>query len=101
MGETADAAVRRELWEETGLRAGTLTLACVANAIRQNQAGKVDVHYMIAVFATNDFSGELVPGGDASDAAWFGDAARRGLDRTPHLEDAIEKARLALDIARR
>ena len=55
---------------------------------------------MIAVFATNEVSGQLVAGGDASDAGWFGDEARRRLDRTPLLEDAIEKARLALDIAR-
>jgi 8-oxo-dGTP diphosphatase len=100
LGEEAEEAARRELREETGLRAGSVIASGVADAIRRNRSGAIEAHYMIAVFATNEVSGQLAAGGDASDAGWFRDEARRRLDRTPRLEDAIEKARLALDIAR-
>jgi 8-oxo-dGTP diphosphatase len=96
LGETAEEAARRELREETGLLALDLTLGDVASAILEGPDGSVETHYMIAVFACEQFSGSLKAGGDAPDARWFAVEAIAGLKRTPGLEAAIEKARKAL-----
>lgn len=99
-GETAASAARRELKEETGLLALTLTLGDVADGILKNERGAVIAHYMIAVFATRDVEGVLAAASDAAQAGFFGPGERAGLERTPGLEAAIEKARRALDQAR-
>ena len=95
-GETAQEAARRELSEETGLLALDLTLSDVASAILKGPDGAVETHYMIAVFACQQFSGILKAGGDVPDARWFAVEAIPSLTRTPGLEAAIEKARQAL-----
>jgi 8-oxo-dGTP diphosphatase len=96
LGETAVEAAKRELREETGLLALDLTLGDVANAILRGPDGAVETHYMIAVYASDRFSGTLAAGGDAMDAGWFGAEAIAGLKRTPGLGAAIGKARSAL-----
>ncbi len=96
LGETAIEAAKRELHEETGLLASWLTLGDVANAILRDSEGSVEVHFMIAVFATDEVLGFLSPAADAADARWFSAGDRSHLSQTPGLEAAIEKARLAL-----
>jgi 8-oxo-dGTP diphosphatase len=96
LGETAPEAARRELLEETGLLALDLTLSDVADAIVRDSNGAVETHYTIAVYASDRFSGTVAAGGDALEAAWFSVEAAASLERTPGLETAIGKARLAL-----
>jgi ADP-ribose pyrophosphatase YjhB (NUDIX family) len=97
LGETAMDAATRELLEETGLLATDLALGDVADAIRRDAGGAVETHFTIAVYTTERVSGTLAAGADAQDAGWFGPAARMQLERTPGLEQAIERARRALD----
>ncbi len=101
LGETAVAAARRELWEETGLLASDLTLSDVADAIVRDSSGAAVTHYTIAVYAADQVSGTLAAAADAMDAGLFGPEARKRLNRTPGLEAAIARARLALDKGRR
>jgi 8-oxo-dGTP diphosphatase len=96
-GETAMDAARRELEEETGLLASTLTLGDVADGIVKDDEGVVITHYTIAVFAARDVAGEPVAASDAARAAYFGRKERQRLQRTPGLETVIENARLALE----
>jgi 8-oxo-dGTP diphosphatase len=96
LGETAFEAAKRELLEETGLLALELTLSDVADAIVRDSSGAVETHYTIAVYASDRFSGTVAAAGDAVDAAWFNVEAVASLERTPGLETAIGKARLAL-----
>ena len=96
-GEAAADAGRRELEEETGLLASTLTLGDVADAIVRDCGGNTSMHYTIVVFAASGVSGALAASGDATDAGWFGREARKHLKRTPGLEAAIDNARRALD----
>ena len=96
LGETAIEAAKRELGEETGLLASTLTLGDVADAIVKNRGGTVEAHYTIAVFTTNEVSGELRAAADASAAGWFNADERAALSKTPGLELTLEHARLAL-----
>jgi ADP-ribose pyrophosphatase YjhB (NUDIX family) len=70
LGETAEAAARRELAEETGLSVGTLHLAGTVDLIRPDPDGRVRYHYTIIDFAALWVSGEPRAGDDAAETAW-------------------------------
>jgi 8-oxo-dGTP diphosphatase len=99
LGETAAEAARRELKEETGLLALTLTLGDVVDGILKDGAGAVTAHFTIIVFATRDVEGVLAAASDAAAAAFFGPDERMRLQRTPGLDRAIENAKRALERA--
>jgi ADP-ribose pyrophosphatase YjhB (NUDIX family) len=96
-GESAKQAALRELKEETGLLASDLSLGDVVDAIHRDSNGTTQAHYLIVVFGTRDVLGEVTAADDVRDAGWFSPDARTRLKRTPGLETAIEKAKLALD----
>ncbi len=70
LGETAEAAARRELLEEAGLHAGPMHLAANVDSIHRDAAGRVQFHYTILDFAAAWTSGEPVAGDDVSDAVF-------------------------------
>jgi ADP-ribose pyrophosphatase YjhB (NUDIX family) len=70
LGETAEAAARRELLEETGLAVGELQLAGHADAIHRDPDGRVRYHYTILDFTALWRSGEPVAGSDVLAVAW-------------------------------
>jgi len=70
LGETAEAAARRELLEETGLTAGELTLAATIDSIHHDAAGRVRYHYTIIDFAARHAGGDLAAGDDVAEVAW-------------------------------
>ena len=66
-GETLEAALRRELMEETGVRAGSLRY--LGHVERMTN----EWHFVIHDYATEvepDQAGELCAGDDANDARW-------------------------------
>lgn len=71
VGETAEAAARRELLEETGLRVGPMVLAGNVDSIHPDADGRVRFHYTILDFAALWTGGAPVAGGDATDARFF------------------------------
>ena len=71
LGETAEAAARRELREETGVEVGPLTLAATVDSIHPDESGRIRFHYTILDFAALWQGGELKAGGDVTDAAFF------------------------------
>ena len=70
LGETAEEAARRELREEAGLEAGTLTLAANVDSIHRDDDGRVQFHYTILDFAAPWIGGDPSPGDDVSDAVF-------------------------------
>lgn len=70
LGETAEAAARRELAEETGLRVGPLHLAGTVDIIQSDPDGRVRYHYTIIDFTALWEAGELQAGDDAAEAIW-------------------------------
>lgn len=72
IGETAEAAARRELLEETGVAAGPLRLAAHVDSIHHDAKGCVRFHYTILDFAGRWTAGEPRPGGDAREAGFVG-----------------------------
>ncbi len=70
LGETAEAAARRELFEETGLAVGPLRLLAHVDSIHYDAAGRVQYHYTILDFTADYAGGEAVAGDDVSAVAW-------------------------------
>jgi ADP-ribose pyrophosphatase YjhB (NUDIX family) len=64
LGETAEAAARRELAEETGLSVGELLLAANVDSIHADPDGRVRFHYTIIDFCARWDGGNPTPGGD-------------------------------------
>lgn len=94
LGETAHAAARRELAEETGLTVGPLLLAANVDSIHRDPDGRVRYHYTILDFCARWEGGDPVAGGDISDIAW---AAFDDFDRF----DLWSEARRVVAVARR
>ncbi len=70
LGETAEAAARRELLEEAGLEIGPLLLAANVDSIHRDGDGRVRYHYTIIDFAARWTGGTPVAGSDVTDATW-------------------------------
>ncbi len=70
LGETAEAAARRELLEETGLAVGPLHLAANVDSIHADTDGRIRFHYTIIDFCALYAGGDAIGGGDACDATW-------------------------------
>ncbi len=70
LGETAEAAARRELREEAGLEAGPMQLAANVDSIHRDAEGRVQFHYTILDFAAEWVGGEPVAGDDVSAAVF-------------------------------
>lgn len=70
LGETAEQAARRELFEEAGLEVGALLLAANVDTIRRDAAGRVQFHYTIIDFAATWIGGEPAAGSDAAATVW-------------------------------
>jgi 8-oxo-dGTP diphosphatase len=68
LGETAEAAARRELWEETGLVVGLMELVAQVDSIHPDETGRIRYHYTILDFAALWQAGEPKAGDDASEA---------------------------------
>lgn len=67
-GETAAAAALRELLEETGVLAELTGLMDIADVIRRDRLGRLEAHYLLAVFVARWRSGHPTAASDARDA---------------------------------
>jgi 8-oxo-dGTP diphosphatase len=70
VGETLEAAVAREVREETGLDVEVGALVDVLDRIRPAADGRTLYHYVLIDFACRPTGGLLRCGTDAIDAAW-------------------------------
>lgn len=66
-GETLEAAARRELAEETGLRVGELVLHGVIDL----ESADTGMTYRLHVHRAEHAGGEPVAGDDAAEAGWY------------------------------
>ncbi|MBY0336736.1 MAG: NUDIX hydrolase [Acetobacteraceae bacterium] len=93
VGETAEAAARRELLEETGIEVGPLLLCEVVDAITRDEAGSVRFHYTIVDFCARWAAGEARAADDVDAVAWAAPEALPGYVLTPEALRVIARAR--------
>jgi 8-oxo-dGTP diphosphatase len=68
LGETMEAAIQRELAEETGIRVHLLKIAAVLERIFPDADGRIAYHYILVDFLCDYLEGELTPGSDITAA---------------------------------
>lgn len=83
-GETPEQAAQREVLEETGLTCFRLM------PIRQMHLG--DGHFLLQVFATEGFEGEIKTSDEISAYRWVRLDQLYGMTTTPGLGDVLEAA---------
>ena len=92
-GETLEAAVRREVREETGLGLGPLRLVAAVDLIERDATGEVVRHYSLIDYTAEAEHGEAIAGSDAAAVAWFPLEALAGLGLWSRTLDVIDEAR--------
>jgi mutator protein MutT len=70
IGETLEAAVAREVQEETGLRVEVGPIVDVLDRIRFDPDGRARYHYVLVDFICKPNSGTLACASDADEAMW-------------------------------
>jgi 8-oxo-dGTP diphosphatase len=89
-GERLEDAAVREVWEETGLRVETTSIATVFERILLDEAEGCEYHYVLIDFYCTLLGGELRPGDDSRRVAWFGIDALAKLSLTAGTREVIE-----------
>lgn len=70
LGETLEAAIAREVLEETGLAIETMLVVEAFDRISRDDAGRVQYHYVLVDFLCRVTGGSLAFASDAMDARW-------------------------------
>jgi mutator protein MutT len=70
LGEKVDDAVKREVFEETGIEVETIKILTVFDSIRKDKTGKIRFHYILIEFLCRYIQGDIHSSDDALDAKW-------------------------------
>lgn len=70
LGETLQAAVEREIMEETGVRVQAGKMMHLFESIHEDPNGGIRFHYIIVDFQADYVAGNPAPRDDATDARW-------------------------------
>jgi ADP-ribose pyrophosphatase YjhB (NUDIX family) len=101
VGEPVEAAARREVAEECGLRVRVHDLVGYVDRIVRDPAGRVQYHYVLLDFLATPEDGAATPcaGSDARAVRWCTLAELARLDVTQGLEPMIRRAYRMLEEA--
>lgn len=103
-GESLQAAVAREILEETGVMIRPAELACRFEFIEHDDDGTLRFHYVVLDFFADYLSGEPRAGDDAAAARWVDFAELEGLPLNPATREALMRLfpqRLAAKVEKR
>jgi ADP-ribose pyrophosphatase YjhB (NUDIX family) len=100
-GEPLEAALRRELQEETGLPVEPLFLVAVFERLMPDASGNTEYHYVLIDYVCG-IAGDVEPadarpGDDADEVGWFALDEAETMLMTPGTFDVVAKALLAWD----
>jgi 8-oxo-dGTP diphosphatase len=82
VGESLEAAVKRETREETGLEVNAASLIDVVDQVHLDKAGKIEYHYIIIDYIVRA-AGEPKASSDAAELKWVPLDEVEGYDLTP------------------
>ncbi len=91
-GERLEAAVVREIFEETGLRIKPSSLFEMFERIMPDASGRIEYHYVLADFVCTVVGGDLRAGDDVSRAEWVRRSNLKDYQLTEGTLAVIEKA---------
>jgi ADP-ribose pyrophosphatase YjhB (NUDIX family) len=91
-GERLEAAVVREVFEETALQVKPAGLFQLFERIMPDAKGRVEYHYVLADFVCKVVGGDLRAGDDVSSAAWVRQSKLTEYLLTEGTLDVIEEA---------
>lgn len=90
-GETIEAAIVREVREETGVEVRPLDVMLVFDRIERRD-GDVQYHYVIVDYRCDYVSGEAKAASDAQDAAWVAEHEIDGYDLPDLAKELVLRA---------
>ena len=93
LGETLEAAVVRELREETGMEVRPLAVGKVIDRIYTDSEGKIAYHYVIIDYVCEAGPGQPRAGSDASDAGFFEIQKLDEMDMTEGTAEVIREVK--------
>jgi 8-oxo-dGTP diphosphatase len=91
LGESLEAAVAREVREETGILVRPREVVLVFDRIEREADDVVAYHYVIVDYLCDDLGGDLQPGSDARDAAFVAEADLPAYDPPPAALDLVTR----------
>ncbi len=91
-GEKLDAAVRREIFEETGLRIQPVSVFEPFERIMYDESGRPEYHYVLIDYLCRVVGGDLCAGDDVSRVEWVRRVNLTGYRLTEGTLAMIEKA---------
>ncbi|HWZ32726.1 MAG TPA: NUDIX hydrolase [Bryobacteraceae bacterium] len=91
-GERLEAAVQREILEETGLRATPVSIFEIFERIMRDDSGQPEYHYVLIDYICKVAGGELRAGDDVSRVEWVRRRSLRERQLTEGTLAVIEKA---------
>jgi mutator protein MutT len=93
VGETLEAALVREILEETGLEVAVGAVVEVLDRIQYSDDGRIEYHFVLVDYVCTVAAGELAPASDAADARWVSAEEFPAYRLTHKVLEVIEKAR--------
>ena len=100
-GEALDAAVVREVREETGLDVQVGPVVEVLDRINRDETGRVEYHYVIVDYVCRAVGGSLTCASDADDARWVDRGDVREYELTTKVAEVIDRAFAMRDVPSR
>lgn len=92
VGESLEAAVQREVLEETGVLVKAVDVVACLDRIIPDDQGRIAYHYVLVDFLCEPAGGEPRPGSDVLACAYFAPEGLRDLELTRGAAEVIRKA---------